>query len=58
MVTVWLNELRREYLLSVHGARDALWSLARAFHEAQELVYIETAGLARTVHAGAGSGAR
>lgn len=52
-----LNELRREYELSVHGARDALWSLARAFHEAQELVYVETAGLARTVHAGAGSGA-
>lgn len=52
-----LNELRREYELSVHGARDALWSLARAFHEAQELVYVETAGLARTVHAGAGGGA-
>ncbi|GGX65936.1 hypothetical protein GCM10007385_38890 [Tateyamaria omphalii] len=47
-----LNELRREYELSVHGARDALWSLARAFHQAEELVYIETAGLARTVHAG------
>lgn len=41
-----LNELRREYELSVHGARDALWSLARAFHQAEELVYIETAGLA------------
>ncbi|WP_299046099.1 hypothetical protein [uncultured Tateyamaria sp.] len=52
-----LNELRREYELSVHGARDALWSLARAFHQAEELVYIETSGLARTVHAGAGAGA-
>ncbi|WP_299655923.1 hypothetical protein [uncultured Tateyamaria sp.] len=52
-----LNELRREYELSVNGARDALWSLARAFHQAEELVYIETAGLARTLHAGAGAGA-
>ncbi|MEM7056369.1 MAG: hypothetical protein AAF557_02155 [Pseudomonadota bacterium] len=52
-----LNKLRREYFLSVHGARDGLWSLARAFHQAEELVYIETAGLARTVHPGAGSGA-
>lgn len=52
-----LNELRREYELSVHGSRDALWSLARAFHQAEELVYVETAGLARTIHAGAGAGA-
>ncbi|WP_120500031.1 hypothetical protein [Roseovarius sp. EL26] len=52
-----LNELRREYELSVHGSRDTLWSLARAFHQAEELVYIETAGLARTVHPGGDSGA-
>lgn len=52
-----LNALRQEYELSVHGARDALWSLARAFHQAEELVYVETAGLARTVHPGGDSGA-
>ena len=51
-----LNELRREYFLAEHGARDGLWSLARAFGEAEELVYIETPGLARTVHPGAPAG--
>jgi hypothetical protein len=43
-----INEVRREYFLSRDGARDALWSLARAILEAEELVYIETPGLART----------
>ncbi|MDK3074317.1 hypothetical protein QO034_14515 [Sedimentitalea sp. JM2-8] len=47
-----INEVRREYFLSTHGSRDALWSLARAFSEAEELVYIETAGLARTSRGG------
>lgn len=51
-----LNELRREYILAEHGARDGLWSLARAFGEAEELVYVETPGLARTVHPGAPAG--
>ena len=46
-----INEVRREYHLSTHGARDALWSLARAFSEAEELVYVETAGFARTARA-------
>lgn len=43
-----INEVRREYFLARDGARDALWSLARALSEAEELVYIETPGLART----------
>ncbi|MBN1240991.1 MAG: hypothetical protein JXB36_21005 [Gammaproteobacteria bacterium] len=47
-----INEVRREYFLSKHGARDALWSLARAVGEAEELVYIETAGFARTARPG------
>jgi hypothetical protein len=47
-----INEVRREYHLSTHGARDALWSLTRAFREAEELVYIETAGFARTARGG------
>lgn len=43
-----LNEIRREYFLASHGARDALWSLSRVLREADELVYIETPGFART----------
>ena len=43
-----INEIRREYFFATHGSRDALWSLARAITEAEELVYIETAGLAVT----------
>lgn len=43
-----VNELRREYFLSKNGARDALWSLERAFAEAEELVFIETPSLALT----------
>lgn len=43
-----INEVRREYFLARDGARDALWSLARACLEAEELVYIDTPGLART----------
>jgi len=52
-----VQELRREYQLSENGSRDALWSLARAITEAEELVYIETAGLARTARAAATAGA-
>lgn len=48
-----VNEVRREYYLSKYGNRDALWSIARAFGEADELVYVESAGLARTAAAGA-----
>lgn len=43
-----VNEVRREYFLAKRGNRDALWSLNRAIGEADELVYIETAGFART----------
>ncbi|MCM8564474.1 hypothetical protein [Thauera linaloolentis] len=43
-----INEIRREYFLSRDGSRDALWSLVRAIAEAEELVYLETAGLSRT----------
>jgi hypothetical protein len=44
--------VRREYFLPRDGARDGLWSLARALLEAEELVYVETAGLARTARPG------
>jgi hypothetical protein len=47
-----INEVRREYFLARDGARDALWSLTRAISEAEELVYVETAGLARTARPG------
>jgi hypothetical protein len=47
-----INEVRREYFLATHGARDGLWSLARALSEAEELVYVETAGFARTARPG------
>jgi len=43
-----LNEIRREYFLARHGARDALWALSRVLREAEELVYIETPGFSRT----------
>ncbi len=43
-----INEVRREYHLAKSGARDALWSLARVISEAEELVYIQTAGFALT----------
>lgn len=43
-----VNEVRREFFLAKRGVHDSLWSLARAIGEADELVYIETAGLART----------
>jgi hypothetical protein len=43
-----VGELRREYFLARSGARDALWSLARAFTEAEELVFIETPSFAVT----------
>lgn len=48
-----INEIRREAHTAKKGIRDALWSLTRAFEEAEELVYIETAGLARTARAAA-----
>ena len=43
-----INAVRREYHLSKSGNRDALWALARAVSEADELVYIESAAFART----------
>lgn len=47
-----INEVRREYFLARDGSRDALWALTRAISEAEELVYVETAGLARTARPG------
>ena len=46
------NDVRREYFLAKKGNRDALWSLTRAIAEADELIYLETAGLARTARPG------
>lgn len=43
-----INAVRREYFLAKNGNRDALWALTRAIGEADELIYIETAGFART----------
>lgn len=43
-----INAVRREFFVSKHGNRDALWSLTRAIGEADELIYIETAGFSRT----------
>ncbi len=40
--------LDREIATSRSGQRDALWSLTRAFAEARELVYIESAAFVRT----------
>jgi hypothetical protein len=47
-----INAVRREFFLAKHGNRDALWSLARAVGEADELIYIETAGFSRTARPG------
>jgi hypothetical protein len=47
-----INAVRREYHLSSSGNRDALWALTRAVSEADELVYIESAGFARTARPG------
>ncbi|MET0251703.1 MAG: hypothetical protein ABW203_05940, partial [Novosphingobium sp.] len=47
-----INAVRREYFVAKNGNRDALWSLARAVSEADELIYIETAGFARTARPG------
>jgi hypothetical protein len=41
-------EIRREFLVSRHGLRDAIWSLLRAVREARELIYIESPQLAHT----------
>ena len=46
------NQVRREYFLAKNGNRDALWSLVRAIADADELIYLETAGLARTARPG------
>ncbi len=43
-----INAVRREYHVAKNGNRDALWALTRAVSEADELIYIETAGFART----------
>jgi len=42
------REVRREYIVSANGVRDALWSLRRAVHEARELIYIESPQFAHT----------
>jgi hypothetical protein len=42
------REVRREYIVSANGLRDALWSLRRAVHEARELIYIESPQFAHT----------
>jgi hypothetical protein len=42
------REVRREYIVSSNGLRDALWSLRRAVHEARELIYIESPQFAST----------
>ncbi|MET0178905.1 MAG: hypothetical protein ABW194_00285, partial [Novosphingobium sp.] len=47
-----INAVRREYFMAKNGARDALWALTRAVSEADELIYIETAGFARTARPG------
>lgn len=36
------RELRREFIVSANGLRDALWSLLRAISQARELIYIES----------------
>ncbi|RAP77727.1 hypothetical protein [Paenibacillus montanisoli] len=46
------QEIRREFFISKHGLRDAQWSLLRAFHEARELIYIESPQFARTARPG------
>lgn len=43
--------LDREFATSRAGQRDALWSLARAFAEAREMIYIESAAFGRTAGA-------
>lgn len=43
-----INAVRREFFVSKRGNRDALWGLIRAIGEADELIYVETAGFART----------
>lgn len=47
-----INAVRREYYVAKNGTRDALWSIYRAVSEADELIYIETAGFARTARPG------
>lgn len=42
------QEIRREFFISKHGLRDVQWSLLRAFHDARELIYIESPQFART----------
>lgn len=41
-------EVRREFVVSQAGLRDALWSLRRAVREARELIYIESPQFAHT----------
>jgi hypothetical protein len=42
------REVRREFIASKNGFRDALWCLRRALREARELVYIESPQFAHT----------
>jgi hypothetical protein len=41
-------EVRREFIVSAAGLRDALWSLRRAIGQARELIYIDSPQFART----------
>lgn len=41
-------EVRREFVVSANGLRDAMWSLRRALREARELIYIESPQFAHT----------
>ncbi|HHJ21197.1 MAG TPA: hypothetical protein ENJ84_15435 [Gammaproteobacteria bacterium] len=46
-----INLVRREYFVSKHGTRDALWALRRALGQARELIYIESPQFCRTAYA-------
>ncbi len=42
------RDVRKEFFAAKHGYRDAQWALRRAFAEARELVYIESAQFSAT----------
>ena len=41
-------EVRREFIVSKNGLRDAAWSLRRGVREARELIYVESPQFAHT----------
>lgn len=47
-----VDEVRREFFVSRHGTRDALWALRRAVAQARELIYIESPQFSRTAYPG------